>query len=515
MSSLPSRRASRLLVLLSLALPSLGCGGGEPASGSSAESATAAEGAPAPGSATAETSPAEGATEAPSDANPGSEAPATAAIALAQIGWSEDLRTIPDPAKAQNIAALALHRAEDFEGSLAGFEAALALAPNYLLARFNHVCALARLGRLEEASTELEALFLADLTEFGPRLETDADLATLRESPLGVALMRTRARILEAYTRAAAQGVPVTLYQAESMPVSASMQVVPGDYRAAAYLPAERRVVPLTPAISNTFGLVWSLPTQSVVILHGRMTSMMYELYPASFHVAVYSLASPGGLTASATNVEREFRRLFPAAYAANSGDAEAVDWEMAFATIGVRPLADGVELQVTTPDGQEMRLDIRNDSASVATEARSAPVHTLRPIQGSMGDSAMPEGFSMSGSSLTVPGQDTPIPLRGLRGWDQWLLDAEAQVLFVMSAENGCSGRFHRLQRVDLQSREVRELSRARVGGTLLRGGDGQIYVQIDADVKRLDAAGTLMDAGFPAWVKLVYPFPQSDCSM
>ena len=83
------------------------------------------------------------------------------------------------------------------------------------------------------------------------------------------------------------------------------------------------------------------------------------------------------------------------------------------------------------------------------------------------------------------------------------------------MAVRNGCDGRCHRLVRVDLTSFEVREVSAGRRGGALLRSGAGDLYAQIDGDVKRLSASGELSDANLPVWVKLAYPVPESDCTM
>ena len=118
---------------------------------------------------------------------------------------------VPDAAKAANVAALALHRAGNFEGSLAGFDAALALAPDYLMARFNRACALSRLNRVDDAAAALRELFALHLTEFGPRLTSDEDFARLRAAAAFGPLTEAHDALVAAYAAAAASGVPVTL----------------------------------------------------------------------------------------------------------------------------------------------------------------------------------------------------------------------------------------------------------------------------------------------------------------
>jgi hypothetical protein len=445
------------------------------------------------------------------------EGGAAAPSSAGAIGWARDLRDVPEPAKAQNIAALALHRAGDYQGSLAGFEAALALAESYPMARFNRACALSRLGRLDDAAAAMRQLFADDLTEFGPRLESDDDLAPLRDSPAGVALMREREGVVAAYAEAASRGVPVTLYDTEEVAASASTVRIPSGFRGGVYLPQAQRFVPLTPTVPNARGVVFSPEHQTITVLHGPLTSSMYELFPATFHVTVYSVARPGSLVATAQRLPGVFRRLHGAAYAANAPNEDSTDWDMSFGEVRVRPLADGVELQVrANVGGTLMRVDVRGEHPAVSTEARDGqPLHLVRAVEGVTGDSAMPTGFSLRGSALTLPERAAPIPLRGLPTFRQWQVDPQRQALFVMGTRSGCDGRSHKLLRVDLTSFEVRELSAGRVSGALLRSGAGELFVQIDGDVRRLGSDGALSDAGFPTWLKLVYPAPVSDCSM
>jgi len=153
---------------------------------------------------------------------------------------------VPSPvsrrARDANTAALKAHRAGRFEESARGFEEAVGLSPGYALARFNLACARARLGQLDAAATELAPLLERDPSEFEPRFLEDEDLAALRDAPQGAAL-RERLHDVDAAARtAAARGLPAVMWRAGA-------HWAPDVLRAGVYLHAERRFVPLVPAL--------------------------------------------------------------------------------------------------------------------------------------------------------------------------------------------------------------------------------------------------------------------------
>lgn len=95
-------------------------------------------------------------------------------------------------ASAANRAALAQHRAGDYARSAAGFEAALRLDRGDAMARYNLACALARLGRVEAAIAELQAIRDAGCARCAGRLRAargDPDFASLRAVPAFVAVV--------------------------------------------------------------------------------------------------------------------------------------------------------------------------------------------------------------------------------------------------------------------------------------------------------------------------------------
>ena len=87
-------------------------------------------------------------------------------------------------ARKENREALALHRAGKYAEAQAGFARAVEASPGHDLARFNLACAYARLGKLDEAATELTTLLERDLLRFQSRWrgdDADPDLDALRE----------------------------------------------------------------------------------------------------------------------------------------------------------------------------------------------------------------------------------------------------------------------------------------------------------------------------------------------
>lgn len=190
--------------------------------------------------------PGRGATpeQAPEPVDP---APAPVVIGYATLPAEPD-----DAAIALNRRALAVHQRGDFEASEAAFHAVLEASPGYALARFNHACALARLGRLDEARVSLEALLAEDLPTFGPRLEADPDLAALREGAHAASLASTRARVEAAYRRALAEGQIVTRVAEVPRALPREGRVARRTVRVGVWLAGERRFVPMGPRVARS-----------------------------------------------------------------------------------------------------------------------------------------------------------------------------------------------------------------------------------------------------------------------
>jgi hypothetical protein len=230
----------RALALATLTLVALGCGSGEEPTSPSASSAPAPPLAPSPPPLTL---------QAETAATEPAEPPARLVIGVEQL--AEALST-GDRAALQR--ALAVHRSGDYAASEAAFRAFAEAHPAYLMARFNHACALARLGRTGEARALYESLLVLDLPTFGPRLDTDEDLAALREGEHGRALSAWRARAMDAYSRALRDGAAVVheVVELRDEAVDPSQGADRVTVHAGVWLAAERRFVPMGPRVSSS-----------------------------------------------------------------------------------------------------------------------------------------------------------------------------------------------------------------------------------------------------------------------
>lgn len=225
----------------------------------------------------------------PSPARPAETAPLV-------LGWST-IPGAPTPAAdAHNRRGLKLHRAKEYEQSLAAFDEALAVEPDYAWARYNRACALARLERFEAAAAELERLLREDLPRFGPRLRGDEDLAALRRSALGEALEHTHEQIAAAYLAAVATGVTAVIYREVEYDFDARRGLAAYDHlRLGVYDHQQGRFVPLSPELPTALGGWLDRATNRLLIVSGDVVSGdVWVVQPWNVGVHVFDLASLG-----------------------------------------------------------------------------------------------------------------------------------------------------------------------------------------------------------------------------
>ena len=173
------------------------------------------------------------------------DAAKAARAALGEIGFDRPLVATPEGAIKANDVAYAKHTKEDFAGSKAGFADAVARAPDFVLARYNLACALARLGELRASREELERVLAADLVTFRARIDTDADLASLRSSP-EMATLRARLTVLQsAFSLAWREGVESLVWRGHVEGNHVDTKLL----RVGVYLGDQRRFVPLVPDV--------------------------------------------------------------------------------------------------------------------------------------------------------------------------------------------------------------------------------------------------------------------------
>jgi len=166
-----------------------------------------------------------GTSEAPVPAPIFAGAPETAELARADVARPAEAPTpagldvgmtarpsIGNTARKQNREGLAHHRAGDFEQAQASFAKAIAASSDHDFARYNLACALARLGRVDDAIAELDTVLARDPRRFVARIRGDADLEAVRKSPAWSALDRRLDAALRGFEAAIERGVPASFY---------------------------------------------------------------------------------------------------------------------------------------------------------------------------------------------------------------------------------------------------------------------------------------------------------------
>lgn len=259
-------------------------------------------------------------------------------------------------AEALNRTALRAHHLGEYAAALEGFTQALTASPGYAMARFNQVCALARLGRTEEAEVLLMTLLEEDLPSFAHRYLEDEDLATLREGAHGV---RLRAHIealvpvmQEAWSRGALAYVhaPYPTEPGGRSVLGLSMGVID---------PQTNRFVSMVPRANNALGMQMDRAAGVAFVLHGRVRQgTFWSAYFVPEEVEVFDLARP-------------FERVFQASLTA------LVDGGPELPSITLVAARDHVDVQLDS-------IDLDSGSEGTArfrvTETGRAPLTTFVP---------------------------------------------------------------------------------------------------------------------------------------
>lgn len=386
------------------------------------------------------------------DAGPGPAAPGAGPVAggpCAEVGYGAPPRPPSADARRANEAALRAHGLGRYEESLEGFREAARLSPSYGMAHFNAACALARLGRRDEAWAELEPLLCEDLPTFAPRLAADPDLATLAE---------------EGWTRAPVEAIAAEYREAArgGAPLVAFGRTARGQWsQAVAYVAGEGRAVPMGPRVSveGDFPLAATVydPAEDRVLAVTASGNDAEGPVPL-FGVRVRTFRAPLG------EVEVD-HAAFPELYWLRAG-----------------LVASGVRLASWDEDQHPLTWNVT--AAGLDRTSEPVPVRTLSVgVQAWAPASADPR-YPVSRGRLLLPGGREVVlgsPHPALGG-SRVFVDEGVGVAFAVSQRSGyCDAPDrHVVDRVDLASGAVDRVLLGEGQAIVSIGPDGALYVQI-----------------------------------
>ncbi|UJR87240.1 MULTISPECIES: hypothetical protein [Sandaracinus] len=170
----------------------------------------------------------------------------------APVGFgAAQLPTDPPPTTRRALrAALRARERGEHDVSERALAEIVAAQPLWALARFEHACALALLGRNDEAAAELESAVLRDLPEIAPRLERDADLAALRASQEWGRVERALAAARADWEGALIQGAIVVHETVDTRDEGGWKHAIRRTAQPGVWLHDEQRFVPMGPRVS-------------------------------------------------------------------------------------------------------------------------------------------------------------------------------------------------------------------------------------------------------------------------
>jgi len=414
----------------------------------------------------------------------GTPAAPTPAASCASVGLAR-ADVISAAARDANAAALAHHAAGRYTESEAGFRAAMEASPDYRSARFNHACALARLGRVAEAWSELEGLLCADLPSFAPRLRTDPDLASVRaEHEVDAVIASIAAR----YRDVARAGTPLVAF--EHGPELDQDQGVWGtaweESQAGVWLDAAGVFVPMGPRhhVSGVRqGENEALP----------LPATRYD--PATGHVmsvlARGNLSEGGGLTCALE------LRLTEGA----TGSAIVTQTRRAPDVTDVRAWPEASGLVVSWLDANEQPFAVQ----ATADGVRTTQVEPRAVDHVSIGNvSWQPVELRSQpapGSRLTLE-SGTALELGRAPSWGERrvVFARDASVVFVVTSRHGDCGSRDRflVERLVVETGQRVELWAGEDAYPILEeGADGALYIQAGDETRRFPDLGATGAAG------------------
>lgn len=399
----------------------------------------------------------------------GMASPAAADPPVAAEGALGSSAAHPDPsgpARRQNIAALRHHRAGRFAQARDGFRRALAEAPDYPIARYNLACALSRLGEVDAAARELEALLASDLPRFGPRLDEDPDLLNLRASAAG-ATLRARVQALRtAWAGALAAGVPVTITGRTGGTAWA---------QAGVWVSRTRRFVPMAPPVTVTPWDPMGIPLTAA------------QVDPALGRVVA---VTGQGRNADVPAIDRMRLLVFRAGEGRPESEVTLPIDELTRSEVEIHATAEGARFRIVLLDETYLFGTWRalGPAGVVATPDRGEPARpALHVVQeGWFRKAAEVPGFRLRGRTLETPRGRIELPAgHGGGRLHEIVLSPDGTLAVVVSIggdTGGCAEGTptrHVVDLVDLGAGRAERLDAGPGWATALFGADGALYLQ------------------------------------
>jgi tetratricopeptide (TPR) repeat protein len=451
-----------------------------------------------------------------------------------ELGWS----SVPGPptrtADAHNRRGLTLHRAGDYEQSLAAFDEALAVEPDYAWARYNRACALARLGQFEPAAAELERLLRADLPRFGPRLQTDDDLAELRGSAVGTALERAHEQIAAAYLAAVATGVTAVVYRDLDWNPHVRRGLTGYEHLRLGVLdPQQGRFIPLSPELPTALGAWLDRDSKRLLVVTGEIVSAdMWVVQPKDIGVHVYDLARLGVPINEAKSIDRrrpQTNDIRTAVSVALEGDSVRLTYhDLGYAWMHDLSLTIEAGKSRLIAETWEVGADEEAERRMVAQrELHLSDEHAHLHIDGHGVQRHRPEaaGVRVQGREVRVDGLAEAFQLDAAhRRVSSARVERSEDGRFVLVVGHlaKCSASDERdvdisvvASRLDLEGGTVTRLAKtSRFGGAEL-GSDGTVYFDDGERAVRFPPESSEAIADLPPGVRFAIPGYYYDCSI
>ncbi len=381
--------------------------------------------------------------------------PQPPAIALSDIGWGRRPE-ISEAARAHNSKALRLHRAGKFADARVEFAKALEISSEHDMARFNLVCALARLGELDAARDEMSRVLHRDLMRFQGRWRgdaADADLEALRASEHAMTIDTLIDRLRTAYDTAQDQGIPTYFFVSEP-PLAREnnngnfADPTPAVDVAGAWVHEAKRFVPL-------------VREGEFVLLDLRRRRAITAKKEMQEHHCTY--------TASLADV----------GLASTSPDPGVAG-----------PLIAERKRSISTDFLGFLRDDAADGMSSY--DALQSPFADVQP-EGALLDAHPPKGYELSGTKLTVPGRDAPIEI-GTPGGVLFVPPGSQEPVFVLqrsyAVDLKSANRFPTFNatvlRVDPETGTRERIARGPGTGWIAFGPDGSVYTEVGGKTDR-----------------------------